>query len=56
MIKSIAFGLKVFEDIIHEVSLKINQEEFEAFFAAHTEQIVEMLSLCCEQKEKILQV
>jgi len=37
MIKSIAFGLKVFEDIVHEVSLKINQEEFEAFFAAHTE-------------------
>lgn len=54
LIKSIAFSLTVFEEVLHFVCLSQSTEDFCRFLTTNFDMIVELVCLCCEQKEKIV--
>ena len=56
LIKSIAFSLTVFEEVLHSVCLSGSAEDFSRFLITNFDMIVELVCLCCEQKEKIVQL
>lgn len=56
LIKSIAFSLTVFEEVVHEIALSYVDADFGAFLQINFDVIVELVCLCCEQKEKIVQL
>lgn len=56
LIKSIAFSLTVFEEVLHSVCLSRSAEDFGSFLITNFNLIVELVCLCCEQKEKIVQL
>lgn len=56
LIKSIAYSLTVLEEVLHNMCLNKSASDFSRFLTLNFDTVVQMVSLCCEQKEKIVQL